>query len=351
MYIFQSSVPENDFKTTEDARSFMKKYLGKNAFLRRLTDLRPDDIFVYSEPEELIRPEILRFLKLYDGYTEPITFQFRRSVFGYFWTADEENFGPHHMLLQDNTKKPSAASLALFRDFYHYDASFHGFIDDNKTQQLKDIKRHDEIKTKQFELAKEDFESRTDIQVRLFNIADDAGWKCLWCHKPEGIRNKLLNIPPKYLDMVSLMIQENSELEHIRGFIKYGVYFDKAFMRGGKGTELTRVQDIEFAPTYIQEDFNRFSYLLVNPFGEKEERIPEVKPHSTIAPQDKLNTTNYSMIDALDDKIKKYWYSLFNLSSTNANHTLSGHIDNKFQSYWNSIRNQFLPSYIKWTQQ
>ena len=234
MYIFQSSIPEESrFATSLDALSSMKRYLSKNAFLRRLTDLRPDDMFVYSDPEELIRPEILLFLKLYDGFTEPITFQFRRSVFGYFWTVQEEKFGPRHMLIQDRTSIPSACSLATFRDFYGYDASFPGKL--KRHPPNADPKENDKsMKTLKNNIETEDLGTQADKDVQLFKISEDAGWKCLWCYKPENIRSKLLNIPPKYLDMVSLMIQENSELENIRGFIKYGVYFDKSFMRGGE---------------------------------------------------------------------------------------------------------------------
>ena len=348
MYIFQSSIPEEStFATSMDALSSMKRYLSKNAFLRRLTDLRPDDMFVYSDPEELIRPEILLFLKLYDGYTEPITFEFRRSVFGYFWTVEEEKFGPRHMLIQDRTSNPKAASLATFRDLYGYDASFPGQLKKQSTH--VDPQENDKaMKNLKNNIETENSETRTDKDVQLFKISEDAGWKCLWCYKPENIRSKLLSIPPKYLDMVSLMIQENSELENIRGFIKYGVYFDKSFMRGGRGTELSKVGDSEYAPNYILNDANRFSYLLVNPYAEKKDFIQEENlSNKTIVTS---RPSNYSMVDALDNKIKNYWYSLFDNSSVSLNNTLSDKIDEQFKSYWNSIRNKILPSYIKWTQ-
>ena len=148
MYVYQSSVPEQEFKDIQDARSFQRKYLGKTAFLRRLTDLRPDDIFVYSEPEELIRPEILLFLKLYNGYSEPVSFKFRRAVFGYFWTIEEENFGSHHMLLQNIELRPSASSLALLRDFYQYDASFRGYFDTNQTKVFASMDYQNKIELK-----------------------------------------------------------------------------------------------------------------------------------------------------------------------------------------------------------
>ena len=324
----------------------MKTYLAKTAFLRRLTDLRPDDVFVYSDPEELIRPEVLLFLKLYNGYTEPVSFQFRRAVFGYFWTVEEESFGPRHILLPDEKFIPSSASLAVFRDFYHYDASFPGYMG-NQSETIDDSTKQISVKSKQFEITKEEFENRNDVHVQHFKLTDNAGWKCLWCYKPENIRNKLLSIPPKYLDMVTLMIQEHSELANIRGFIKYGIYFDKAFMRRGKGTELTKNQDKEFAPNYIQDDFNRFSYLLTNPYTERDETtIVSHLSNATLA----STVGNYSIVDALDTKIKKYWYSLFNNGTSKINNTLADKIDFQFKSYWNSVRNKFIPSYIKWTQ-
>ena len=348
MYVYQSSVPEQEFKDIQDARSFQRKYLGKTAFLRRLTDLRPDDIFVYSEPEELIRPEILLFLKLYNGYSEPVSFKFRRAIFGYFWTIEEENFGSHHMLLQNVELRPSASSLALLRDFYQYDASFRGYFDTNQTKVFASMDYQNKIELKKAELAKDDFESRNGVKVKLFNVADDAGWKCSWCYEPENIRNKLLSIPPKYLDMVSLMIQENSELENIRGFIKYGVYFDKAFMRGGKGTELSRGQDVQFAPSYIQNNFERFSYLLVNPYEIRKQTLNRNNTESTTIATSQIS--NHSIVDALDNKIKKYWYGLFDNSSITQNHTLVAAIDKQFKNYWNSVREKLLPGYIKMTQ-
>jgi hypothetical protein len=277
-----------------------------------------------------------------------VSFQFRRAVFGYFWTVEEEAFGPHHMLLPVEKLNPSAASLALFGDFYHYDASFPGYIG-NQSDTLDNSNKQNSVQSKQFEIAKEDFENRNDVHIELFKLTDDAGWKCLWCYKPEEIRSKLLSIPPKYLDMVSLMIQEHSELENIRGFIKYGIYFDKSFMRGGKGTELTKSQDKEFAPNYIQDDPNRFSYLLTNPYSRSPETI--IEAHLLNATSAGNNTVgNYTIVGALDNKIKKYWYSLFDNATSNINTTLADKIDLKLKSYLDSVRNKFLPSYIKWTQ-
>ena len=60
--------------------------------------------------------------------------------------------------------------------------------------------------------------------------------------------------------------------------------------------------------------------------------------------------SNHSIVDALDNKIKKYWYGLFDNSSITQNHTLVAAIDKQFKNYWNSVREKLLPGYIKMTQ-
>ncbi len=52
--------------------------------------LRDDDLFVLSDADELPSPESLLFLRLYDGYTEPVRFGFRWNVFGFFWLKAED---------------------------------------------------------------------------------------------------------------------------------------------------------------------------------------------------------------------------------------------------------------------
>ena len=45
--------------------------------LKRIEGLRDDDIVVYSDADEIADTQVLSFLKLYDGYTEPISFAYR----------------------------------------------------------------------------------------------------------------------------------------------------------------------------------------------------------------------------------------------------------------------------------
>ena len=66
------------------ADSFLRLYLGK-AGMKLIDGLRDDDIFLLLDADELPTAEALLFLKLFDGWKEPVRFGFRWTVFGFFW--------------------------------------------------------------------------------------------------------------------------------------------------------------------------------------------------------------------------------------------------------------------------
>ena len=55
-----------------------------------LGNVRDDDIFLLLDADELPTPESLMFLKMFDGWSEPVKFGFRWNVFGFFWLEAEE---------------------------------------------------------------------------------------------------------------------------------------------------------------------------------------------------------------------------------------------------------------------
>ena len=58
-----------------------------------------------STPLQFCRREELLFLKLYEGYTQPIVFRMRWDLFGFFWEKDEP------------WDKQMGFTVAFFRDF------------------------------------------------------------------------------------------------------------------------------------------------------------------------------------------------------------------------------------------
>ena len=63
---------------------YMRNYMGING-LARIRGLRGDDLMVLLDADEFPTRPVLMFLKLYDGYAEPIRLAMRWSVFGFFW--------------------------------------------------------------------------------------------------------------------------------------------------------------------------------------------------------------------------------------------------------------------------
>ncbi len=77
------------FLTFRYADAYIRLYLSKKG-LPLIDGLKDDDLFLLLDADELPDRQTLLFLKLYDGYGEPIRFGFRWNVFGFFWLKPEE---------------------------------------------------------------------------------------------------------------------------------------------------------------------------------------------------------------------------------------------------------------------
>ena len=207
--------------------------------------MEDDDIFVYNDGDELIRPEILMFLKLYEGFPEPIGFIYRWAIFGFFWTIIDSKFGAKRKF------EPAAMSVGFFKDFYGYDASLvkgeHFNKDNDKNKRLKEIYKE------------------KGKRIQVFKCSNDAGWHCSYCFKPEGIRKKLLDAPrsdwPRWGDDAV-----KSSVPYIKDLIKTGQNFDGKYFRGSADNILTEQKDPDFAPKYMILHPEKFKHLLVNPY-------------------------------------------------------------------------------------
>ena len=84
VYVLLDYFPADGYKDGWVADALIRNYLGTHG-LRRLDGLRPDDLLVLNDADELPRRELISFLKWHDGYSEPVTIAYRWSVFGFFW--------------------------------------------------------------------------------------------------------------------------------------------------------------------------------------------------------------------------------------------------------------------------
>jgi len=203
-----------------------------------LTDVRLDDLFILTDSDEIQKPEILTFLKLYDGVPHIVAFNYIWSIYGFFWQVDTRVHG-----LAKAFEK-SAITVEFFRDFFEYDAS-HIRTDDYK----KDDKMLGKYKSRNNTLG--------PLEI------NKSGWHCSWCFNPEGIRRKLLDAPnsdfPRFGDYPG-----KTQTKYIERLIKHGLYFDMRPLRNDSG--INETSDKEYAPPYIMKHRNQFQYLLANPY-------------------------------------------------------------------------------------
>ena len=91
-YIFLSFFHEKAKTNGWFADSYLRLFLGKEG-MKLVDNVRDDDIFLLLDADELPTPEALMFLKMFDGWSEPVKFGFRWNVFGFFWLESEEPSG------------------------------------------------------------------------------------------------------------------------------------------------------------------------------------------------------------------------------------------------------------------
>ena len=70
-YVFLGHFTEKGRTNGWYADSYLRTHLSRQG-LRLVSGLRDDDIFLYLDADELPTREMLLFLKVYDGYSEPI---------------------------------------------------------------------------------------------------------------------------------------------------------------------------------------------------------------------------------------------------------------------------------------
>ena len=84
VHVFLDYFPAGARRNGWIADALHRNYLGTHG-LRRLGGLRPDDLLVLTDADELPRRQLLSFLKWHDGYSEPVAITYQWSVFGFFW--------------------------------------------------------------------------------------------------------------------------------------------------------------------------------------------------------------------------------------------------------------------------
>ena len=77
VYVFLDHFPEGGRQDGWIADDYLRTYLTRDG-MARVGGVRPDDVFVINDADEIPAHEGLLFLKLFDGWTEPFAIHMRK---------------------------------------------------------------------------------------------------------------------------------------------------------------------------------------------------------------------------------------------------------------------------------
>ncbi|XP_011476713.2 beta-1,4-mannosyl-glycoprotein 4-beta-N-acetylglucosaminyltransferase isoform X1 [Oryzias latipes] len=235
LYVFLDHFPDGGRQDGWIADDYLRTFLTRNG-MSRVVGLRPDDVFIINDADEIPAHEGLLFLKLFDGWTEPFAIHMRKSLYGFFW----KQFGSLEVI--------SGCTVGMLRQVYEGDG-------------IK-LRRRDYYTMPGFRKYENDT-GHILVQWSVGSPFHYAGWHCSWCFKPEGIYFKLVSAQngdfPRWGDY-----EDKRDLDYIRNLIKTGGWFDGSMQEYPPADSKEHM----YAPKYMLEHYDQYSYLLKNPYSD-----------------------------------------------------------------------------------
>ncbi|XP_026214696.1 beta-1,4-mannosyl-glycoprotein 4-beta-N-acetylglucosaminyltransferase isoform X2 [Anabas testudineus] len=233
MYVYLDHFPEGGRQDGWIADDYLRTFLTHNG-MSRVVGARSDDVFVINDADEIPAQEGLLFLKLFDGWTEPFALHMRKSLYGFFW----KQLGSLEVI--------AGCTVGMLQAVYDGDG-------------IK-LRRREYYTMPNFRKYENDT-GHILVQWSVGSPFHFAGWHCSWCFPPEGIYFKLVSAQngdfPRWGDY-----REKRDLSYIQNLIETGGWFD------GSLQEYPPVDPKEhmYAPKYMLEHYDRYRYLLENPY-------------------------------------------------------------------------------------
>ncbi|XP_078286653.1 beta-1,4-mannosyl-glycoprotein 4-beta-N-acetylglucosaminyltransferase-like isoform X2 [Rhinoraja longicauda] len=240
LYVFLDHFPSGGRQDGWIADDYLRTFLTRDG-MGRISNLRDDDVFLIGDADEIPARDGVLFLKLFDGWTEPLAFHLRKSLYGFFWKQP------------GSLEVVSGCTVAMLFAVYRGDG-------------IK-LRRREYYLMPNFR----QYENTTGHILVPWSLGSPlhlAGWHCSWCFQPEGIRFKLLSAQngdfPRWGNY-----QEKRDLRYIRQLIQTGGWFD------GTEQEYPPADPKEhmYAPRYLLQNYDRYRYLLENPYLEGKEGL------------------------------------------------------------------------------
>ncbi|XP_016387782.1 beta-1,4-mannosyl-glycoprotein 4-beta-N-acetylglucosaminyltransferase-like [Sinocyclocheilus rhinocerous] len=236
LYVFLDRFPDGGHSDGWIVDDYLRTYLTKNG-MSRLEGLKEDDVFIIDDADEIPARDGILFLKLYDGWTEPVGIHMRKSLYGFYW----RQFGTLNVL--------SACTAAMLFKVYNGD----GIL----------LRRRSYYSMSGFR----EYENSTGRILVPWAIGSPihyAGWHCSWCFKPEGIYYKLISAQngdfPRWGDY-----SEKRKISYIKELIQTGGWFDGSI----PDYPPSDPKEHMFAPKYLLDNYEKYRYLLENPYAKE----------------------------------------------------------------------------------
>ncbi|XP_013392827.1 beta-1,4-mannosyl-glycoprotein 4-beta-N-acetylglucosaminyltransferase-like [Lingula anatina] len=221
----------NGFKMEGYARNYISKGFPS------IAELRPDDLFLHLDADEVPSRDAIAFLKFHDGYPEPFGFVLRWSVYGYFWKMNRVW-----------TVQSAGCSVGMLRQVYdNQPGTVRGGIGHIQQGKIREYKK-----------------GGNDVLVwQLGEQGKFAGWHCSWCFDINGIKTKLLSAlsgdGERFGDD-----PKKQKLDFLRTLVREGRWFDGDYLEP-KGIKMASpATDKFFAPNFILSNKKRFKHLITN---------------------------------------------------------------------------------------
>ncbi len=255
-YVLLSHFEERGHTNGWFADAYIRMHLSKKG-LPLIEGLKDDDIFLLLDADELPDRDALNFLKWYDGYTEPIRFGFRWTVFGFYWlkAADPGMLESMPFLGKLLASEPTerllqlwvACTIGMLRDVYGNNGMLMRRNVWSDDLLKKRVEKYGRSKIREWDFGKLDYY---------------AGFHCSWCYNPEGIRTKLLSAQkhdkPRWGDY-----PEKTNVTYIAELIRTGGWFDGThpYIRVDEAKTPEKV----YAPEFMRRNRRQFQHLLELP--------------------------------------------------------------------------------------
>ena len=172
LHVLANFFPEEGRKDSWVADKFLRVYMGRRG-IPRIKGIRDDDLFILNDADEVPNRAVVMFLRLYDGYAEPISLTFRWSLYGFFWKHRSKNVFTSFLGIggERTTTVFSVATMGLVTNLMYNNP----YLIRTKDKYL--ISPKNKTKVTEYKLAHPNMLDPWNAGASKHY----AGWHCSWC--------------------------------------------------------------------------------------------------------------------------------------------------------------------------